>query len=71
MIGLVIVTHGGLASEFLAAMEHVLETRREGGPFRDIFDFVDENVVGRAQAPVLVRNYLPENVVLGLVGEHT
>ena len=28
MIGLVIVTHGGLASEFLAAMEHVVGPQR-------------------------------------------
>ena len=28
MIGLVIVTHGGLASEFLSAMEHVVGPQR-------------------------------------------
>ena len=28
MIGLVIVTHGGLASEFLSAMEHVVGTQK-------------------------------------------
>jgi PTS system mannose-specific IIA component len=36
MIGLVIVTHGGLASEFLAAMEHVVGPQRGVGPEDDM-----------------------------------
>ncbi len=39
--GEVLYALGGIRNVGLAAMEHVVETRREGGPFRDIFDFVE------------------------------
>ena len=32
---------GGIRNVGLQAMEHVVEVRKEGGPFRDIFDFVE------------------------------
>ena len=32
---------GGIRNVGLQAMEHLVEVRREGGPFRDIFDFVE------------------------------
>jgi DNA polymerase-3 subunit alpha len=39
--GEVLYALGGIRNVGLAAMEHVVEVRREGGPFRDIFDFVE------------------------------
>ncbi|WP_333587087.1 DNA polymerase III subunit alpha [Phenylobacterium sp.] len=39
--GEVLYALGAVRNVGLAAMEHVCEARREGGPFRDIFDFVE------------------------------
>jgi DNA polymerase-3 subunit alpha len=39
--GEVLYALGGIRNVGLAAMEHVVEVRREGGPFRDLFDFVE------------------------------
>ena len=39
--GQVLYALGGIRNVGLQAMEHVVEVRREGGPFRDIFDFVE------------------------------
>lgn len=39
--GVVLYALGGVRNVGLAAMQHVVEVRREGGPFRDIFDFVE------------------------------
>ncbi|HYD45564.1 MAG TPA: DNA polymerase III subunit alpha [Phenylobacterium sp.] len=39
--GAVLYALGGVRNLGLAAMQHVVEVRREGGPFRDIFDFVE------------------------------
>ncbi len=39
--GEVLYALGGIRNVGLQAMEHVVEVRREGGPFRDIFDFVE------------------------------
>ncbi len=39
--GEVLYALGGIRHVGLQAMEHVVEVRREGGPFRDIFDFVE------------------------------
>jgi DNA polymerase-3 subunit alpha len=39
--GEVLYALGAVRNVGLAAMEHVCEVRREGGPFRDIFDFVE------------------------------
>ncbi|MFC3077998.1 DNA polymerase III subunit alpha [Phenylobacterium terrae] len=39
--GEVLYALGGIRNVGLAAMEHLVEVRREGGPFRDIFDFVE------------------------------
>jgi DNA polymerase-3 subunit alpha len=39
--GEVLYALGAIRNVGLQAMEHVAETRREGGPFRDIFDFVE------------------------------
>ena len=39
--GEVLYALGGIRNVGLQAMEHVVEVRREGGPFRDVFDFVE------------------------------
>ena len=39
--GEVLYALGGIRNVGLQAMEHVTTVRREGGPFRDIFDFVE------------------------------
>ena len=39
--GQVLYALGGIRNVGLAAMQHVVEVRREGGPFRDLFDFVE------------------------------
>ncbi len=39
--GEVLYALGGIRNVGLQAMQHVAEVRREGGPFRDIFDFVE------------------------------
>jgi DNA polymerase-3 subunit alpha len=39
--GEVLYALGGIRNVGLQAMEHVVEVRKEGGPFRDIFDFVE------------------------------
>ncbi|HEV2532581.1 DNA polymerase III subunit alpha [Phenylobacterium sp.] len=39
--GEVLYALGGIRNVGLQAMQHVVEVRREGGPFRDIFDFVE------------------------------
>ena len=39
--GQVLYALGGIRNVGLQAMEHLVEVRREGGPFRDIFDFVE------------------------------
>ncbi|MDB5446111.1 MAG: dnaE [Phenylobacterium sp.] len=39
--GEVLYALGGIRNVGLQAMEHVVQVRREGGPFRDIFDFVE------------------------------
>src|SRR5262249_18369119 len=39
--GEVLYALGAIRNVGLAAMEHVVRVRREGGPFRDIFDFVE------------------------------
>jgi DNA polymerase-3 subunit alpha len=39
--GEVLYALGGIRNVGLQAMEHVVAVRREGGPFRDIFDFVE------------------------------
>ncbi len=39
--GEVLYALGGIRNVGLQAMEHVVEVRREGGAFRDIFDFVE------------------------------
>ncbi len=39
--GEVLYALGAIRNVGLAAMQHVAEVRREGGPFRDIFDFVE------------------------------
>jgi DNA polymerase-3 subunit alpha len=39
--GEVLYALGAIRNVGLQAMEHVVEVRREGGPFRDIFDFVE------------------------------
>ena len=39
--GEVLYALGGIRNVGLGAMEHLVEVRREGGPFRDIFDFVE------------------------------
>ncbi|MDX9996766.1 MAG: DNA polymerase III subunit alpha [Phenylobacterium sp.] len=39
--GEVLYALGAVRNVGLAAMEHVVEVRRQGGPFRDIFDFVE------------------------------
>ena len=39
--GEVLYALGGIRNVGLQAMEHVAQVRREGGPFRDIFDFVE------------------------------
>jgi DNA polymerase-3 subunit alpha len=39
--GEVLYALGGIRNVGLQAMEHLVEVRREGGPFRDIFDFVE------------------------------
>ena len=39
--GEVLYALGGIRNVGLAAMEHVVAVRREGGPFRDLFDFVE------------------------------
>jgi DNA polymerase-3 subunit alpha len=39
--GEVLYALGGIRNVGLQAMEHVVEVRREGGPFRDILDFVE------------------------------
>ena len=41
MDGEVLYALGGIRNVGLQAMEHVVEVRREGGPFRDLFDFVE------------------------------
>ena len=39
--GEVLYALGGIRNVGLAAMQHLVEVRREGGPFRDLFDFVE------------------------------
>ena len=39
--GRVLYALGGIRNVGLAAMEHLVEVRRTGGPFRDVFDFVE------------------------------
>jgi DNA polymerase-3 subunit alpha len=39
--GEVLYALGGIRNVGLQAMQHVVEVRREGGPFRDVFDFVE------------------------------
>jgi DNA polymerase-3 subunit alpha len=39
--GQVLYALGAIRNVGLAAMQHVVEIRRQGGPFRDIFDFVE------------------------------
>ena len=39
--GEVLYALGGIRNVGLQAMEHVADVRREGGPFRDVFDFVE------------------------------
>jgi DNA polymerase III subunit alpha len=39
--GEVLYALGGIRNVGLQAMEHVAQVRREGGPFRDIFDFLE------------------------------
>jgi DNA polymerase III subunit alpha len=39
--GAVLYALGAIRNVGLSAMEHVAQVRREGGPFRDIFDFVE------------------------------
>ncbi|HKR88510.1 MAG TPA: DNA polymerase III subunit alpha [Phenylobacterium sp.] len=39
--GQVLYALGAIRNVGLQAMEHVVQVRREGGPFRDIFDFVE------------------------------
>jgi DNA polymerase-3 subunit alpha len=39
--GEVLYALGAIRNVGLSAMEHVVEVRREGGPFRDLFDFVE------------------------------
>ncbi|MCC7267098.1 MAG: DNA polymerase III subunit alpha [Caulobacteraceae bacterium] len=39
--GAVLYALGGVRNLGLAAMQHVVEVRQDGGPFRDIFDFVE------------------------------
>jgi DNA polymerase-3 subunit alpha len=39
--GEVLYALGGVRNVGLQAMEHLVQVRREGGPFRDIFDFVE------------------------------
>ncbi|WP_243626052.1 DNA polymerase III subunit alpha [Phenylobacterium hankyongense] len=39
--GEVLYALGGIRNVGLQAMQHVVDVRREGGPFRDIFDFVE------------------------------
>jgi DNA polymerase-3 subunit alpha len=39
--GQVLYALGAIRNVGLQAMEHVVEVRRQGGPFRDIFDFVE------------------------------
>jgi DNA polymerase-3 subunit alpha len=39
--GEVLYALGAIRNVGLQAMEHVVQTRREGGPFRDVFDFVE------------------------------
>ena len=39
--GEVLYALGGIKNVGLQAMEHVVQVRREGGPFTDIFDFVE------------------------------
>jgi len=39
--GEVVYALGAIRNVGLQAMEHVVQVRREGGPFRDIFDFVE------------------------------
>jgi DNA polymerase-3 subunit alpha len=39
--GAVLYALGAIRNVGLAAMEHVVKVRHEGGPFRDIFDFVE------------------------------
>ncbi len=39
--GEVLYALGGIRNVGLQAMEHLVEVRQEGGPFRDIFDFVE------------------------------
>jgi DNA polymerase-3 subunit alpha len=49
---------GGVRNLGLQAMEHVVEVRREGGPFRDLFDFVervDPKQVNRRAIETLAR----------------
>jgi DNA polymerase-3 subunit alpha len=39
--GEVLYALGGVRNVGLGAMQHLVEVRREGGPFRDLFDFVE------------------------------
>ncbi|HEY9219217.1 MAG TPA: DNA polymerase III subunit alpha [Phenylobacterium sp.] len=39
--GEVLYALGGIRNVGMAAMQHLVEVRRQGGPFRDIFDFVE------------------------------
>jgi DNA polymerase-3 subunit alpha len=39
--GEVLYALGGIRNVGLQAMEHVVQVRSEGGPFRDLFDFVE------------------------------
>ena len=39
--GEVLYALGGVRNVGLQAMQHLVEVRREGGPFRDVFDFVE------------------------------
>jgi DNA polymerase-3 subunit alpha len=56
--GEVLYALGGVRNLGLQAMEHVAEVRREGGPFRDLFDFVervDPKQVNRRALETLAR----------------
>jgi DNA polymerase-3 subunit alpha len=56
--GEVLYALGGVRNLGLQAMEHLVEVRREGGPFRDIFDFVervDPKQVNRRAIETLAR----------------
>jgi len=56
--GEVLYALGGVRNLGLQAMEHMVEVRREGGPFRDVFDFVervDPRQVNRRAIETLAR----------------